>query len=116
MSRGREWGVIANRTIYRGERLFAHGVIGIFHNDVFLTPRSKDYGLRTNLMELAVEQLPQEARENFHAMIGQPGCPNEVTGKLNVNTFSEVFGGEEHSIIIPETAVSALSYPGVYSC
>lgn len=99
-------GVIANRTIYRGERLFAHGVIGIFHNDVFLTRRSKEYGLRTNLMETGVEQLPEEARENFHAMIGQRGTKNQVIGKLNVNTFGETFGGEEHSIIIPETAVS----------
>jgi hypothetical protein len=57
-------------------------------------------------MEKGVERLPAEARGKFHAMIGQKGSRSEVVGKLNVNTFGEQFGGEEHSIIIPETAVS----------
>ncbi|CAG8961367.1 hypothetical protein HYFRA_00013828 [Hymenoscyphus fraxineus] len=101
---GKGMGVIANRTIFRGERLFAHAAVGIYHNDIFLTRRSKDYRLRNRMMEVGVEQLPEESRRKFHAMIGQKNAHHVVQGQLNVNTFGEDFGGEEHSIIIPETA------------
>ncbi|KAF4634143.1 hypothetical protein G7Y89_g3970 [Cudoniella acicularis] len=101
---GKGMGVIANRTIFRGERLFAHSVIAIYHNEAFLTKRSREHGLRAKLMERGIEQLPQDARERFYAMIGQPGTENQVVGKLNVNTFGEEFGGEEHSMVVPETA------------
>ncbi|KAH8665024.1 hypothetical protein BGZ60DRAFT_432276 [Tricladium varicosporioides] len=101
---GKGMGVIANRTIQRGERLFAHSVIAIYSNEAFLTRWSKEYGLRTKLMEEGVEQLPAESARLFHAMIGQHDAFNDVIGKLNVNTFGEEFGGEDHSIVVPETA------------
>ncbi|KAG9228295.1 hypothetical protein BJ875DRAFT_527639 [Amylocarpus encephaloides] len=101
---GKGMGMIANRTIFRGERLFANAVTGIFHNEAFLARSAREYRLRTDLIEKAVHQLPGDSRKKFHAMIGQPGGHSEVVGKLNVNTFSEDFGGEEHSIMIPEPA------------
>jgi hypothetical protein len=107
---GKGMGVIANRTIVRGERLFAHPVIAIYHNHAFMTRRAKEYELREGMMEKGIEWLPEESRRQFWAMIGQvekEGGGGAV-GRLNVNTFGEEFGGEEHSIVIPETAVSFL--------
>lgn len=105
---GKGMGVIANRTIFRGERLFALPVVGIFHNDAFLDTEMEEYGLRTTLIERGVDQLPDDAREKVHRMIGQTGAKNDLVGKLNVNAFAEDFEGEGHSIVLPETAVSHL--------
>ncbi|RDL40775.1 uncharacterized protein BP5553_00754 [Venustampulla echinocandica] len=101
---GKGMGVIANRTIFRGERLFARPIVGIFHNDAFLDMEMEEYELRTTLIERGVDQLPDDARERVNAMIGKAGAKNDLVGKLDVNAFAEDFGGEEHSIVVPETA------------
>jgi hypothetical protein len=104
---GKGMGVVANRTIQRGESIFAHPIIGIFHNDAFLTPKSKGFGEVTGLFHQAVDQLPDEARAKFMRMAAyREGEDYEpIIEKLNTNTFGEDFAGEEHSIVVPETAV-----------
>ena len=56
-------------------------------------------------MAHGIEQRPDDVKGEFRAMIGQKLSPDEMVGKLNVNTFAEDFRGQEHSIVVPETAV-----------
>ena len=105
---GKGLGVIANRTIYRGERLFASTAVGVFHNSAFLSRRSRDYAQHARLMKVGVDALPVASKKLFYGMAMQEKKGNEkideVVGRLNVNTFGEDFGGEEHSLAVPETA------------
>ncbi|KAH8591234.1 hypothetical protein B0O99DRAFT_632945 [Bisporella sp. PMI_857] len=103
---GRGLGVIANRTIERGERLFAHAVMGIFHNDAFLAEHEPSYREHEDLFHDAIDQLPLDSNELFWDLTSHEETLgiNRVIGRLNTNTFAANFGGEGHSVIVPETA------------
>jgi len=104
---GRGLGVIANRTIERGERLFAHAVMGIFHNDVFYNQRTSHYLEHEKLFHDAVDQLPTQSNILFWELASheEDRGVDGVIGRLNTNVFAVNVGGEEHSVIVPETAV-----------
>ena len=105
---GRGMGVIANRTIERGETLFAHAVVGIFHNDVFTHKGHQHYHEYEGLFHDAVDQLPTQTNEKFWALAThEEGGVDGVIGRLNTNVFAVNMGGEEHSVIVPETAVGS---------
>jgi len=98
-------GVIANRTIEKGERLFAHTPLGIFHNHAFQNPDEYE-----KLFNDAVDQLPQDPRELFRALASHEG-DRRVVGRLNTNAFGATFGGEPHVVLVPETAVRTFASP-----
>lgn len=97
-------GMIATRTIEKGDLIKAHPAIGIFHNDA-VDRSSENYATHlAPLVHLSVEQLPSPSREKFMAMAAHNESEEPVIEKIYTNTFGEDFGGEEHSIVIPETA------------
>jgi hypothetical protein len=115
---GRGMGVIANRTIERGEVLFAHAIIGMFNNEAF--PTSPDH-VHSDIQDLflsSIEGLPAVTREKFWALAAHEEDESKaivksgkgVIGRLNTNTFGEEFDGEEHSLVVPETAVCSCSF------
>lgn len=109
---GKGLGLVANRTIHRGERLFAVPVIGIFHQDSFPKRRSESVNELERLFYRSATQLPEGTGEKFWALAAHEEKLREISGagvvgRLNTNTFGEDFGGVEHSIVAPETAVSA---------
>jgi len=101
---GRGMGLIANRTIERGDLIKAHAGAAIFHNDC--VDKSFDDYLphKEGLMKLAVNQLPPPTRDLFLAMAAHNEAEEPYIEKIYTNTFGEDFGNEEHSLVVPETA------------
>ncbi|TGO38006.1 hypothetical protein BHYA_0084g00380 [Botrytis hyacinthi] len=110
---GRGMGVIATRPIKRGTILFAYPTIGIYHNSAF--PRSHNSSSssspqnHTSLFSLSATQLPPSTSNLLYSLAAhEPLCQlhnsEGIIGRLNTNTFGEDFLGQEHSIVVPETA------------
>jgi hypothetical protein len=101
---GRGMGLIANRTIERGDLIKAHAGVAIFHNDC--VDKSFDDYLphKEELMKLSVNQLPPYTRDLFLAMAAHNESEEPYIEKIYTNTFGEDFGEEEHSLVVPETA------------
>lgn len=112
---GRGMGVIATRPIKRGTILFAYPTIGIYHNSAF--PRlhnsssssSSQTHTHSSLFSLSASQLPPSSSNLLYSLAAHEPhrqLPNGegVIGRLNTNTFGEDFLGQEHSIVVPETA------------
>ena len=110
---GRGLGVIANRTIERGERLFAHAVMGIFHNDMFYNHKTPHYREYESLFHDAVDHLPNDSNKIFWELASheEENGVDGVIGRLNTNVFAITIGGEDHSAIVPETAVCCPKSP-----
>ena len=53
-------------------------------------------------------KLPQKSRDMFWSTAAHDENADEVIGRPLTNTFDAKFGGEDHSIIVPETAVVCL--------
>ncbi|THV50499.1 hypothetical protein BGAL_0147g00020 [Botrytis galanthina] len=112
---GRGMGVIATRPIKRGTILFAYPTIGIYHNSAF--PRSHNSSSlsqnqnqnHTSLFSLSATQLPPSTSNLLYSLAAhephrQLHNGEGIIGRLNTNTFGEDFLGQEHSIVVPETA------------
>ncbi|KAF7922374.1 uncharacterized protein EAE97_011116 [Botrytis byssoidea] len=108
---GRGMGVIATRPIKRGTILFAYPTIGIYHNSAF--PRSHNSSSspqnHTSLFSLSAAQLPPSTSNLLYSLAAhephrQLHNGEGIIGRLNTNTFGEDFLGQEHSIVVPETA------------
>ncbi|TGO24959.1 hypothetical protein BPAE_0090g00030 [Botrytis paeoniae] len=108
---GRGMGVIATRPIKRGTILFAYPTIGIYHNSAF--PRSHNSSSssqnHTSLFSLSATQLPPSSSNLLYSLAAhethrQLHNGEGIIGRLNTNTFGEDFLGQEHSIVVPETA------------
>ncbi|CZR54914.1 uncharacterized protein PAC_04799 [Phialocephala subalpina] len=101
---GRGMGLIANRTIERGDLIKSHPAIAILHNDAV----SKDHALYPThyspLMHLAIDQLPSNTRNLFLNMAAHNESEEPYIERIYTNTFGEDFNNQEHSIVIPETA------------
>ena len=97
-------GLIANRTIERGDLIKAHAGVAIFHDDC--VDRSFDDYLphKETLMKLSVDQLPPTTRNLFLAMAAHNESEEPYLEKIYTNTFGEQFGEEDHSLVVPETA------------
>lgn len=91
---GRGMGVVANRTIERGEQIFAHPIIGIYHNDAFHDPKRPGYEERITLFRKSIEQLPENSKELFWKLAAHDEKIDGVIGRLLKNTFAANFGGE----------------------
>jgi hypothetical protein len=98
-SRGK--GVIANRTIERGDLIMAYTATNIFHAGALVEP---DY----HMLHTAVDQLPTSSRALW-LDLATHSDGNMYHQKINTNTFLEEINGEEHYMIIPEVAVRDFS-------
>jgi SET domain len=101
---GRGMGLIANRTIERGDLIKAHAGVAIFHNDCVDKAFDDYLPHKEALMKLSVNQLPPHTRDLFLAMAAHNESEEPYIEKIYTNTFGEDFGDEEHSLVIPETA------------
>lgn len=113
---GKGMGVVANRTIQRGELLFAHAAIGIVNDNAFPKRETPSSSNILNMFHGAIEGLPSDTRKMFWALAAHEESETKfgkavldghgVIARLNTNTFGDQFGGEDYSFVIPETAVS----------
>lgn len=94
---GRGFGLIANRTVQRGERIFAHTPI-LIAQAITETGLEKDELFR--LHRIAVERLPERSRDLFMALHGHFGG-DPVYDRFSTNAFN-VF---DFAAMFPETAV-----------
>jgi SET domain len=101
---GRGMGLIANRTIERGDLIKAHAGVAIFHNDCVDKSFDDYLPYKEALMKLSVNQLPPATRDLFLAMAAHNESEEPYIEKIYTNTFGEDFGEEEHSLVVPETA------------
>jgi hypothetical protein len=101
---GRGMGVIANRTIERGDLIKAHRAIAIFHNDAVWRTQQDYINHYERLMKQAIDSLPSHSKEMLLNMAAHDETQEPYIEKIYTNSFGEDFGGEEHSIVVPETA------------
>lgn len=99
---GRGKGLIANRTLHRGDRIFAHTPILLLHEEAS-DGLSKDAwaGLET----AAVGELPSRAKALFWNLFGQPSH-GPAGGRIDTNAFAVEIDDAEHYAVFPEIAVS----------
>lgn len=55
-------------------------------------------------MKTAVGQLPPFAKQLFMDMVAHNESEKQIIERIYTNTFGEDFGGEGHSVDVPETA------------
>lgn len=101
---GKGMGVVATRTIERGDLIKAHPAIAIFHNSAVEKDSPQYVDHHGPLRELAVKQLPPASQDLFMSMAAHNESEEPIIERIYTNTFGEDFGGEEHSIVVPETA------------
>jgi hypothetical protein len=96
-------GLIANRTIGRGDLIKVHTSIAVFHNDA--VDKSTPVFQHTKaLMKAAVDPPPPFSRQLFTDMAAQNGSEEPIIERIYTNNFGEDFGEEEHSVAVLETA------------
>lgn len=98
---GKGRGLIANKMLHKGDRIFAHTPILLLDADVF--EESED--LWVTLEQEAVEKLPLESQKKFWALYGQP-VQNPVSGRIDPNAFELEFNDAVYYGVFPEIAVS----------
>lgn len=101
---GRGFGVVANRTIIKGEVIFAWPIVGIFRNSAFVWPGEKPYEDMKRSIHQAVSHLPQASQHLIFKLGHHDPNADPLLGILDTNTFAAEFGGEDHMVIVPETA------------
>lgn len=103
---GRGKGLIANKTLHRGDRIFAHTPILVFHEDASDEP-DEDYW--ADLESYAVAGLPAATKRMFWQLFGQESH-GPAGGRINTNAFTIEIEDTEHYAVFPEIAVSFLLY------
>ena len=100
---GRGRGLIANTTLHRGDRIFAHTPILIL--DAAAYEHSEEE--RMELNRDAVRNLPSEAEKMFWELHGHFGT-DAVDDRINTNAFDVEIEEESFYAVMPEIAVSFL--------
>lgn len=99
-------GVIANQTMFRGDRIMDYGPVLFIHDAFWEHFVEEDY---LPLLHTAVKRLPLETRDVFLNLAGQ-GKGDHIddildTNSFNVNLFGDNgFSPTSYSILIPEVA------------
>jgi hypothetical protein len=101
---GRGIGLIANRTLHRGDRIFSHTPAIVLHFDADKFDRNDRLALQRD----AIHRLPEQLRNSFLALHGHFGG-DHVNDVIYTNSFEANFGDndEAHSIVLPEISVCA---------
>jgi len=97
---GRGFGLIANKTLHRGSKIFAHTPVIAIQDDIINVLEDKDHEL---LVKLAVDRLPTSTREMFRALHGHFGAGDHE--KVTTNAFDL----NDYSAVFPETSVGPLT-------
>lgn len=99
---GRGRGLIANKTVFRGDRIFAYTPVLLLDDEAY---EALDEDEWVKLEAAAVEQLPAASRAEFWQLFGQPTV-NPVTDRINTNAFEIDTAKGTFYGVFPEIAVS----------
>lgn len=102
---GRGRGLIANKTLHRGDRIFAHTPILILDGEIFGDLEQEEW---LELEHAAVNKLPLKTRAMFSALYGRP-VTDPVSDRIDTNAFVLELNEVTYYAVFPETAVSAQS-------
>ncbi|KAJ3565263.1 hypothetical protein NPX13_g7571 [Xylaria arbuscula] len=96
-------GLIATKTIRKGERILAAKPALLVHRDAFRQVAMQDMFY---LMDLAVSNLPKARRESYMGQAGSMGS-HKITDILFTNSFQVTLGGHDgfHYANFPEVSV-----------
>jgi len=99
---GKGIGVIANRTLQRGHRVFAYSTVLIVHRG---TLSQLDDDTRAELYHRAVDALPNKTKDLYMGLHGYVGTIDQVQDIMVTNAFQFYFGNDvAHNGVIPETS------------
>lgn len=102
---GRGRGLIANKTLHRGDRIFAHNPILMLDSEIFGELETEEW---LELEHAAVNNLPPRTKEMFSALYGSP-VTDPVSDRIDTNAFVLDLHGVTYYAVFPETAVSGCS-------
>lgn len=103
---GRGRGLIANKTLHRGDRIFAHTPILLLDGDSFGDLEKKEW---LHLEHAAVNNLPLKSQEMFEELYGQP-VTDPVSDRIDTNAFVLELDEATYYAVFPEIAVSISFY------
>lgn len=89
---GKGFGVVANRTIERGDRIMAHRVLLALHHDSLELSEDDD----AEFFNAALKSLPASSLSLYASLAAHHDTTERNVEILNTNSFSEDFFGEEH--------------------
>lgn len=97
---GKGRGLVANKTLHRGDRIFASTPILITDSDSYALSTSE----RLALLYRGVETLPPHTQASFWALLGHfNGDP--VDNRINTNNFDVTIDGIPQQALFPEIAM-----------
>ncbi len=100
---GRGVGLIANKTIHRGDRIFAHSAILLLDSDAWENLEDDEW---IEMEKKAVNNLPQPTKQLFMDLHGHEGI-DPISDRINTNAFEVEIGEDTFYAVFPEIAVSA---------
>ena len=107
---GRGRGLIANKTLYPGDRIFAYTPVLLLDEEAFQSMSEEE---SKSLQRMAVDALPPRAREMFWELLNWPG-DDPVGDRINTNAFGVELGDDfEGYAVFPEIAVSVTPSHGI---
>jgi hypothetical protein len=102
---GRGRGLIANKTLHRGDRIFAHTPILMLDGESFGDLEQEEW---LKLEHAAVNNLPLKTRAMFSALYGRQ-VTDPVSDRIDTNAFVLELDEVTYYAVFPEIAVSAKS-------
>lgn len=97
---GKGRGLVANKTLHRGEKIFSSTPIAITDVDAYDMVESE----RLALLHRGVESLPTETQRLFWELMGhKKGDP--VEDRINTNNFDVTIDGVSQQVLFPEIAM-----------
>lgn len=105
---GRGFGMIANRTIFRGERIMQETPSLVYNRDMFSIFGDED---RIPLQWNGAYQLPEETREELLALHMQHGG-DKIDDLMRTNAFGAYYGDPWvlHNNVLPRISVSLIFF------
>lgn len=102
---GRGRGLIANKMLHRGDKIFAHTPILMLDSEIFGELETDQW---LELEHAGVNNLPPKTKKMFSALYGSP-VTDPVSDRIDTNAFVLDLHGVTYYAVFPETAVSARS-------
>ncbi|KAL7935401.1 SET domain-containing protein, partial [Trichoderma chlorosporum] len=97
---GRGRGLIANKTLHRGDRIFAHTPIMIIDSESFGDLETEEW---LDLEHAAVNNLPPKTQEMFLELYGRP-VTDPVSDRIDTNAFVLDMEENTYYAVFPEIA------------
>jgi hypothetical protein len=107
---GKGVGLVATRTLFTGDMIFAHPPASLHHNGIFQSMpwREKEFVIRES-----INSLPSETRKMWWDLDWQGSRDDLVEDIINTNSFKVFLGSNKtlHSMMSPEMSVSFTLLP-----